>query len=821
MIQKKLSDNQNTKEKKLIDKFKNKKIYKNQKYITKSVLKKRIKNSQSFFNFKDVDNNGIIYLKNNQVAKIFSIEPIDLSLTSNVQKQYFFEQFKYLFQIKNLDLRFYKIDEKLDLNNNKDYYQKLINDFSNDELKLSFLKNRYDFLCRLESQNLTTTSLYYMVLVANDTNELSKMSQEVEMQCSNTIPKLFINRLINKLEIYQFLLNLYFGSCNLEQLLWYDFTELIVPLSIKESTSNLIFDDKELQMVTIKNIAPFVDEQFLDELFNIPNARCCIHIQDTIDTENLIRRLDSNYEMLLSERSMTRKLSDATEMDREKENFQELMNQIKNGDESIKEVSFIIAISGNKKEREELLKDLKRIGNVQQVKLEAPKMRQYELWQAYDIGNVSLKDYTMYLPSLTLSASFPFSVSYFNDSTGYMLGVDVNTELPVFFNPFFKDEKRPSSNMAVVATTGGGKSFFIKKIIVNEINRGNRVFILDAEGEYENLVRLNGGVYIDMYSPNGGLINPLQVRFLPDDKENFNPNYKDCPLSKHLGALETFFKCVFEKISEKEIVVLLDMIEKLYARFGITMNTKIETLSKLENTDFPIFDDAINFIDEYKKMITNSEKLKIVDQLEILMDRFKVGVDAMLFNNYTNVDLSADLIAFNVKDLLYSKNRRITTTQLINLFSYLNNIIVNNQMLNQYSEIQKYISVIVEELHLYFKNADVDVMTTIEQLARQIRKKNGSLIPSSQSIHDFVGDDIAIRSATAIFNNCQYQLVGMLQEDDLKAYLKLFYKNPLTETQIEFLSSSHQGQFLLTINREKRIRLETIASQDEKERMGV
>ena len=83
---------------------------------------------------------------------------------------------------------------------------------------------------------------------------------------------------------------------------------------------------------------------------------------------------------------------------------------------------------------------------------------------------------------------------------------------------------------------------------------------------------------------------------------------------------------------------MLDMIEKLYQRFGITKNTKISSLERLENKDYPIFSDLINFVSEYRKMITNKEQLKIVDRLEILLDRFKVGTDAMLFNGYNIVD---------------------------------------------------------------------------------------------------------------------------------------------------------------------------------------
>ena len=327
---------------------------------------------------------------------------------------------------------------------------------------------------------------------------------------------------------------------------------------------------------------------------------------------------------------------------------------------------------------EDKIKELKKIADVYQIKLDVPRMRQLEGWQSFDITKSGFNDYHNYLPSLTLSASFPLTITHFNDSTGYMLGTDIHTALPTIFDLFHKNKTRPSSNLAIIASTGGGKSFTLKKMIINEINRGNRAILFDAEGEYQKLVTKNKGEYIDLYSSSGGIINPLQVRFLPSDREEKEDitidkvNFEDCPLAKHLGSLETFIKCAFEEIKESEVVVMLDMIEKLYKRFGITQHTKISSLEKLENTDYPIF----------RNMITNPEQLKIVDKLEILLDRFKVGTDAMLFNGYTSVNLDSDLIAFNVKDLLYSKNKRIITTQLVNLLTYLNNIIVSNKIVN-------------------------------------------------------------------------------------------------------------------------------------------
>lgn len=791
------------------------------------MLKSKYKNAQSFLNSKIVNNNGIINLRDKSFATVFSVDAIDLSLTSNNQRNNFFHQLKYLYQLKDLNLRIYKLDDKIDLNVNKDYYASLINDFSTDEEKVKFLKESYDRLNLLEESNLTTTSRYYFVLVNENDKTLEHMTEEFKMQCCNMTPKLNIKLMTNKLEIYQFLKNLYISNVSLEQLMWSDLTELISPFYIQENIDSLKLDEEEIQIVAIKELPPFIDELFFEELFNVSNTRCCIHIKDTISTDELIKRLDSNYEFLLSERNTTRKLSDATQMETERENFQLLMSQIKTGDEKIKEVDFIIVINGSKQERNEKLQELKKIADVFHIKLDIPRMRQMEAWQAFDISKNGFNDYHNYLPTLTLSASFPLTITHFNDETGYIIGSDIHTALPTIFDLFHKDATRPSSNLAIIASTGGGKSFTLKKIIINEIYRGNKCFLFDAEGEYEKLVKKNKGEYIDMYSTSGGIINPLQIRFLPSDKELstedniYEINYDECPLAKHLGSLETFIKCAFEEITESEVVVMLDMIEKLYKVFGITKNTKISTLEKYENTDYPIFTDLINFLPEYRKMITNSEQIKIVDKLEILLDRFKVGTDAMLFNGYTSVNLQSDLIAFNLKDLLYSKNKRIITTQLVNLLTYLNNIIVKNKIINDLDKkVNKNIAIIVDEFHLYLKNTDSEVLLTFEQIARRIRKYSGAFIPATQSIHDFLGDDDSVRSATAIFNNCQYQLIGMLKEDDLTTYLKLFYQNPLTDTQREFLSQAEMGEFLLTINSKNRIRVKIISTPLEKELMG-
>lgn len=792
------------------------------KHIDKKIFKDKKRNSKRFSNISKINDDGVLILKNKKVACVLELTSVDLSLSGKSEREAFFSMFKEIYKINNLHMKCIKLDKKINLNMNKEHYLSLIDKFKDYDNKVNLLTEEYDLINYLEEENCTLSSSYYIVLIADTVEIINKQIDDIKYICDSTIPRVFIDLIKNRLELYTILVNFYYSNADLEQIMWYDLPDLISPSYLEEKSNMLKIDDKEVQMITIKNVPPFIDEMFFERIFNYPNVKACINVSDTIETDSLVRNLDSSYKFLLTDRNTTKKLSDATVLDTEKEKFQILMNDIKNGNEIVKEVSMILAIEGTEKERNDIFNDLKNLAKPYYLKLEIAKLRQLELWNSFDITGISLKDYSFFLPSLTLAIGFPFTQNYFNDYTGYYLGYDTHSSLPTFFNPFYLNKKsRTSHNIAIVASTGSGKSYTMKKIIVNEFARGSKIFILDAEGEYENLVLKNKGAYIDLYSRKYGVINPLQLRYIPNDNDN-SPNNEIYPLPKHLGFLETFYKNAFDDIKEKELVMLLSITESLYKKYGIYKNTTISELEKIKNTDYPIFEDLLAFISEYKQNIHNKEKIEIINQLEILLERFLTGTDSYLFNGHTTIDLSNDLIAFDLRDLLYCDNKRLINTQIINLLTYLNNSVVSNKILNDKleSKDKRPLCIVVDEFHLYINEDNLEVLRNLGQLARRIRKYYGSVIVSTQSIEDFVGSENIIRHAKAIFNNCQYQMVGMMKETDLNAYLEIFKENPLTDTQKEFLLQASMGEFLLSITNKKRLRIKISATTLEEELMG-
>jgi hypothetical protein len=374
----------------------------NIKYESKSMMRKRVNNSKSFTNIKDVDDEGLIYLKTGEVACLLQVQAIDLSLTSNHEKGLFFNMLKSLYQIPNLNMKCYKLDEKLNLNSNKVNLENKIKMFADDENKKKLLVESRKLIDNLEEKKFTVSSIYYWVIISKDTNLLNKQIDEVEEISANIIPRINLESITNKLEIYKFLSNLYITSNSLDELVWSDLPSLVTPMNISEHVDKLKFDNNDVQMLTVKNIPPFVSELFFEDIFNYPDVRASLGIRECITQEELINWVNREYQFLLSDRSSTKKLSDATELDTQKENYQVLMNDIKNGDEKIKEISLILIISGDKKHRDEVIRDLKRIADNYQIKLDTPRLRQMEAWQCYDIGTKKFNDYAFYLPTMTL-----------------------------------------------------------------------------------------------------------------------------------------------------------------------------------------------------------------------------------------------------------------------------------------------------------------------------------------------------------------------------------------------------------------------------------
>ena len=775
-------------------------------------MKKKIQNSQTFTNIQSISDKGVIELKTGQFAIFYKVNPIDLSLTNTNEQNLFFHTLSKLYRLP-FTIKAYKFDEKINLNANKENYIKLIEDSGNNIARRNLLINNHNFIETIEEENMTSASSYYLSIISKNKEALEKDKEEFELACGGVVPKLEIEQITNKKHLIKVFCNMYFSKANLDQIIYYDFMDLVTPLKINESISSLKFDDEEIQLLSIKNYPLFIEHGFLDRIINLANVKASVTINESIEQYKLLNVLNSSFKAVLADYNSSKNLSDVTEMQSLMSNYKLLIEQISANDEKIKEVSIVLAISGDKKTRDEIVKEIKRNAELYQIKIDIPKLRQMEAWQSYDLTDKSFKDYAMYLPTITLASTFFFTENYHNDTTGYLIGEDSAYGLPIFFDPFYLSKNRTSHNIGVIGTSGSGKSYFLKLMITNEFARGTKMFLFDIENELQKLCNRCGGEYIDLSSKS--LINPLQVRYvLTDDEE------EGSILGKHLGFLENFFITAFEDISEKELVVLLDIVEKFYNSRGITKQTTLEEFEKMTSKDYPIFSDLYAFLLEQQRGCESKELSRILVNIEVLLKRMVIGQDSNLFNGITTIDLSNNLVVFNLQELLFNSSRRLINTQMINLLTYLSNEIVDNKKRNDKFGRDQKMLIVLDEFHNYIDEDNPTLLKYFDQLNRRARKYKLGIVVASQQPTDFTTRSNILRHASAIFNNSQYQITGMLKDTDVEAVEKLYSNIPLTETQKMFLSRCNQGQFLLNITNKNRLRVNVFATPVQTYYMG-
>jgi len=94
----------------------------------------------------------------------------------------------------------------------------------------------------------------------------------------------------------------------------------------------------------------------------------------------------------------------------------------------------------------------------------------------------------------------------------------------VSYNGF--DPGLPNYNCLVTGSSGAGKSFLNNCILLQELARGLRVFIIDIGGSYKKLTESLGGQYLEMNLSDNYRINPFDI-----------PNPKEAPSNQKLKSL--------------------------------------------------------------------------------------------------------------------------------------------------------------------------------------------------------------------------------------------------------------------------------------------
>ena len=340
--------------------------------------------------------------------------------------------------------------------------------------------------------------------------------------------------------------------------------------------------------------------------------------------------------------------------------------------------------------------------------------------------NVFGNQYERVLPASSVANLYPFNYSGKTDSHGFYLGRDkFGSNILVDFDKREDDKTNPC--ILILGNSGQGKSYLLKLILCNILESGKNVICLDPEHEFAELAENLGGCFIDLMSGQY-MINPLEPKSWDDGSSVHD---KDAPmtfkqatkLSQHISFLKDFFRC-YKDFTDKHIDVIEIMLSKLYTKWSISDNTDF---TSLEPKAYPILSDLYALIEEeYQGYDMAKHQLYTAELLqEILLGLHSMcmGAESKFFNGHTNIT-SDRFIVFGVKGLLQA-SKNVKNALLFNVLSFM-----SDKLLTEGNT-----AAAIDELYLFLTN--LTAIEYIRNFMKRVRKKESSVILSSQNLEDF------------------------------------------------------------------------------------
>ena len=383
-----------------------------------------------------------------------------------------------------------------------------------------------------------------------------------------------------------------------------------------------------------------------------------------------------------------------------------------------------------------------------------------------------------------LISTYPFISSSIFEDKGIYIGTNMYNNSLILIDRY-NTNKYKNANMCIFGTSGAGKSFYTKLLILRNSLLGIEQYVIDPEREYNKLAKNIGGTIIKLGPTSENYINIFDIR-----KESIEENEHGY-LATKIGKLIGFFNLIFGELNEEEKAILEEKIIEVYKIKNINFNDKTLYKNKKFKTtkDMPILEDFYNILNDEK---TKKFKIKL---LPFIKGSFK------FFNNYTNIELNKKLIIADVYEL-GEENMKYGMYLFTELFW--DKIKINRK-------IKK--AIYLDEIwRLIGVTSNKDVAKFIYKIFKTIRKYGGSSVAITQDISDL----FSLENGTygkSILNNSSIKTFFSLEEENIKLLSQ--YSNLSEKEKIE-IKSLRRGE-CLTFVEDEHILIKIEANEFEKQ----
>ena len=627
--------------------------------------------------------NGIIYTKDHRYVKIIEVMPINFLLRSAREQRSIIYSFISYLKISPVKMQFKVLTKRADINRHLESIREEMK-YETDERCLALQKDYENLIRRIGAKEAITRRFFivfeYEPFTANRGNEESdavnalitavRTAKTYLQQCGNELlvadnddemsTEVFYNILNRKTSSFKPLsvrvnevIGQYINAGRRDEIGNIPAMEFMAPQSIDYTHGNYVVMDDVYHTYLLVPSDGYRAQVCAGWISLLVNAGEGIDVDIFFDRQPKDRIQQKLGQQLRINRSKIKDTSDTNS------DFDDLDSAIRSGyflkeglaaNEDFYYMNILITITADSlEELEWRANEMKKLLLSQDMEAVSCHFREEQaLLSALPL--ISL-DKSLFARSkrniLTSSVAscYPFTSFEMCDDNGILLGVNKHNNSLIIVD-IFNSKVYKNANMAILGTSGAGKTFTMQLMALRMRRKNIQVFIIaPLKGhEFHRACSNIGGEFISISPASKNCINVMEIRKVDSSANDLldGPQTDKSQLAAKIQRLHIFFSLLIPDMTHEERQLLDEALIQAYKKKGITHNN--DTLYDPEHPDryreMPILEDVFNILK------ANPDTKRLAN----IMNRLVHG-SASTFNQQTNVNLDNKYTVLDISEL--------------------------------------------------------------------------------------------------------------------------------------------------------------------------
>ncbi len=525
--------------------------------------------------------------------------------------------------------------------------------------------------------------------------------------------------------------------------------DVISPQSVEIDFDYIKINDVYFRTIFVGGYPRFVTPGWLEPVVNLDTSLDISFYVYPVDGKSVLddlRRKIAEMEAEITTDIERGKLVDPVTQAK-LEDAQAMQEQLVKGIERFYEFAFYITIPANSvEELNQITKQVEsQLGSLMIVSKHA-MLDMSEGFLATAPFGIDRLNITRNMDTTSVATTFPLTSTELSSDRGVLYGINSQNESFIIFDRF----SLQNANMTIFATSGAGKSYFVKLEALRSLMVGTETIVIDPESEYKTIAEAVGGEYISFSYNSDAKINPFDLSQIREEGEN--------QLGLKILSLHSLMKVIMGAISPTQEALLDRALIMTYKAKGITMDPETQ------GREPPLMEDL------YKTLIG----MEVPDALDLAarIEKFVKGSFVGIFDKQTNINIVNPFTVFSVKDLQ-------DALRPIAMF-----IILDYIWTRVKKDLKKRILIVDEAWHMM---RYPDTAQFLWSVVKRSRKYYLGLTTITQDVEDFLGQDIG----KAIVTNSAMQVLLKQSPAAIDKIGEVFY---LSQGEKRLLLSANVGE---------------------------